>query len=279
MKQEQNDLSRRDFLKGAVALASPSLAKRIPHKESGNNPKYEQFITDQVNKIKEIIARKAYQDILANPYLVYCLYYLQSFLDQVSEPRNRHHVSEKIIGSVAHLITPEFRAQAIFSLEEQTKNEECLENRKISTSEILPLKKFTFGQGENHNNAIDLFTDESSLVYSTDSGFVLVAENGWHPNDELSSSSIKGGNTVIIFNYLKKEFYRYAHLSKVMVSPGELIMEGESLGTVGHTGNASRKGHGNHLHFEIHQYLNDKNTNQAVLVGDLRKRLENLRHS
>lgn len=274
-------LSRRKFLTiGATVLASPltGMAEKILPRELKGNIKYEQFISEQINKIKEIINHKKYDDILSSPYLVYCLYYSQSFLDQVSDPKNRHYVSEKIIGSVAHLITPEFRAQAILSLEEQTKDEECLENRKISTSETLPLKKFIFGQGENHNNAIDLFTDELSPVYSTDSGLVLVADNGWRPNDDLSSSSIKGGNTVIIFNYLKKEFYRYAHLNNVAVHCRELVIEGEKLGVVGHTGNASRKGHGHHLHFEIHKYLDDKNTNQALWASDLRKRLENLKH-
>jgi murein DD-endopeptidase MepM/ murein hydrolase activator NlpD len=84
---------------------------------------------------------------------------------------------------------------------------------------------------------------------------------------------------VIVFNYLKKEFYRYAHLGKITVSPGDLVMEGDKLGTVGHTGNASRIGHGHHLHFEIHKYLDDQNTNQALLASDLKKRLENLKHT
>jgi len=278
--------SRRNFLKkttllGATILASPltSIAEKIAPNESKGNIKYKQFIIDQVNKIKEIIANKTYNNILSNPYLAYCLYYLQSFLDQVSDPKNRHDVPEKIIGSVAHLITPEFRAQAILFLEKQTKDEERLKNKKISTNETLPLKKFNFGRGKNHEIAIDLFADELSPVYSTGSGLVIIADNGWHPNNELSSSSIRGGNTVIVFNYLTKEFFRYAHLNKVAVSPGELVMEGESLGTVGHTGkNASRPGHGQHLHFEIRKYLSDKNTNRPLLVNDLRKRLENLKH-
>ena len=90
---------------------------------------------------------------------------------------------------------------------------------------------------------------------------------------------MSGGNTVIVFNYLTKEFFRYAHLDEVAVSPGELIMEGKNLGTVGHTGkNASLQGHGSHLHFEINKYLSDKNTNQSLSVKELKKRLKNLKH-
>ena len=278
--------SRRDFIRkagllGATFLASPltGLAEKISRTESKDKLKYEQFIVDQVNKIKEIIAGKKYDQILSNSYLIYALYCLQSFLDQVSNPKNQHHVPEKIIGSIAHLITPEFRAQVILSLEERTKEKERQENKKISTNESLPMKNFIFGKkGENHNNAVDLFAKESSPVCSVGGGLVLVADSNWQPGNELSSSSVKGGNTVITFNYLTKEFYRYVHLNKVAVCSGELVVEGQNLGTVGHTGNASRPGHGEHLHFEIHKYLGDKNTNQALLASDLRKRLENLKH-
>ena len=81
----------------------------------------------------------------------------------------------------------------------------------------------------------------------------------------------------IVFNYLTKEFFRYAHLNKVAVSPGELVMAGDNLGTVGHTGkNASLPGHGQHLHFEIRKYLSVKNINQPLMADDLRKLLGNL---
>ncbi len=277
--------SRRDFLGktaflGTTVLASPlaGMAEKISPDESGGNTEYEQFVVDQINEIKEIVANKKYRDILSNPYLAYCLYYLQSFLDQTSDPKNQRSVPEKIIGAVAHLITPEFRAQAILSLEEQTKDKERLEDKKISANKVLPLKKFIFGSiGKNHEIAIDLFTNESSPVYSTGGGLVIVADNDWHPDSELSSSSIQGGNTVIIFNYLTKEFFRYAHLNKIAVSPGELVMAGENLGTVGHTGkNASLPGHGQHLHFEIRRYLSDKNINQPLMADDLKKLLGSL---
>ena len=281
------DTNRRDFLKRATlgvaaVLVSPviGIAEKISPSKLKEKIKYEQFVLDQVNKIKEIIIEQRYDEILSNPYLVYCLYYSRTFLGQISDPKNQEYVSEKIIGSVAHLVTPEFQAQVILALEKQTRNEESLKNKRISTNEIMPLKSFDFGKGENHEGAVDLFTDELSPVYGMGSGLVVVAENGWSPDDESSTSSIRGGNTVIVFNYLTEEFYRYAHLDRVVVSPGELIMEGETLGTVGHTGKtASLPGHGQHLHLEIRKYLGGKNKNQSPSTNELKKQLKNLKYT
>ena len=243
------------------------------------NIKPEQFILNQIDKIKEIVLNNKYEQVFHNPYLAYALYYSQPFLDEVSNSKNQHDVSERIIGSITNFITPEFRRNAIIFIEKQTKEKENLQNKKISTNQNLPLKEFSFGFGKNHKDAIDLFTKESSLAYSIEGGIVLVADKNWQLNNELSSSSMKGGNTVVIFNYLNKEFYRYAHLDKVNVSSGELIMSGQELGTVGHTGKeASISGHGQHLHFEINKYLNSENVNQLLTVNDLKNRLRRLKH-
>ncbi len=40
----------------------------------------------------------------------------------------------------------------------------------------------------------------------------------------------------------------YAHFSKIMVTTGQEVTQGEVLGLGGRTGNAT----GNHLHFEVH---------------------------
>ncbi len=60
------------------------------------------------------------------------------------------------------------------------------------------------------------------------------------------------GNCVVIAHN-KKFATRYAHLSKILVTPGEELAQGDILGKVGATGNVRGK-NGSHLHFEIMVY-------------------------
>jgi murein DD-endopeptidase MepM/ murein hydrolase activator NlpD len=284
-KRGNNDNSRRAFIKkigvlGASAFISPLVGAmgESSSGESENDPKYESYITDEINEIKDIITNNNYEKILSNPYLAYTLYYSQEFLDTISNVKNQRHVYEKITGKILPFITPEFRKSAMLYFEKKTKDEENSENKKILTNEVVPLKNFRFGEGKGHKNAIDLFTKELSPVFSMGGGLVLIAENGWSPDNELSTSTMLGGNTVVVYNYLTKEFYRYAHLNEARVKSGKLITEGEKLGSVGHSGaNAVLLGHGEHLHFEINKYLYDKNINQPISSEILKERLEKLK--
>ncbi|MEO8660349.1 MAG: peptidoglycan DD-metalloendopeptidase family protein, partial [Bryobacteraceae bacterium] len=86
-------------------------------------------------------------------------------------------------------------------------------------------------------------------------GVVIVAESGWTEADPFSTSSRLGGNSVIVVNPVIHRMYRYCHLESVLVSAGELLRSGQTIGTVGHSGiNASRPRHGGHLHFEVNEY-------------------------
>ncbi len=276
------DNSRRGFLKklailGTAVALGPVISKAegVISKEKNMTP--EAFIADQVQKIKDIISNKRYEKVKDNAYLASLLYYSQRFLSETTDPSRQHFIPEKIMAEVKSLITPDFRAAYLGYLEQVTKDKERLKNKKISSKEKVPLQKFSFGKGENHKDAVDLFTHEQAPIYAIGGGIVMVADRGWKPNDETSSSSMRGGNTVIIFNYQTKEFYRYAHLKEVAVEPGELVLEGEILGTVGHTGkNATLKGHGQHLHFEINKYLSFSHSNKSLTADELKVRLQRL---
>jgi murein DD-endopeptidase MepM/ murein hydrolase activator NlpD len=105
-----------------------------------------------------------------------------------------------------------------------------------------------------HDDALDIFVDEGTPVESASDGLVVEAETGWNPDDPLSTSAVRGGNEVIVFDRAGNRFFRYCHLETVLVAPGQIVDQGDFLGTVGHTGfNAMLPGHGQHLHFEINR--------------------------
>ena len=111
------------------------------------------------------------------------------------------------------------------------------------------------GGGRSHRDAVDLFAPEGTPVRSASRGIVVLADRGWSARDVFSTSSRKCGNAVIVFDPDHNRFYRYCHLGAVLVSAGDVVEAGRVIGRVGHSGlNASRPGHGHHLHFEVNAY-------------------------
>lgn len=238
----------------------------------------EKFVNSQIEDIKNIIVNKDYDKISSNPYLISALYYSQKFINQISNDKYQTSAAKKIMGQVANLIDNDFREGALQALEEQTKNLEKEQGKKISTTELSPLENLDYGHGINHNDAIDLYTQEGNDITAMKSGIVVLAENGWQEENEISTSSTKGGNSVIVYNYLTKEFFRYVHMEKTSLEPGQLVMEGDKVGIVGHSGsNACKPGHGNHLHLEINKYNSEKGSNESVFADELKQRIENSR--
>ncbi len=118
---------------------------------------------------------------------------------------------------------------------------------------------YDFYDGNRHGGhpAHDLFIRDSrrtglengtgkpaEIVAST--GGVVVAVN---PSWEYPSS-IRGGIYIWIFNPESNRFYYYAHLAKILVSPGDIVKAGETIALLGRTGkNAWPKRSPTHLHF------------------------------
>ncbi|MFA6355423.1 MAG: M23 family metallopeptidase, partial [Candidatus Paceibacterota bacterium] len=175
---------------------------------------------------------------------------------------------------ISRYITPEFRQNYIKTLNYISKEKDF--KNVISDRERAPVVQVNIPKdlSKNHQDAIDLFIDEKSPISPMASGLVVLAENGWNKENDLSTSSAKGGNTVIIFNPINKSFYRYEHMQDVFIKTGEVVDTNVVIGTVGHTGlNASIPGHGGHLHLEVNTYSSEHNHMKPTDVYVLEKRL------
>ena len=90
---------------------------------------------------------------------------------------------------------------------------------------------------EGHDGLDLVPTDaEDERIYTISSGEVIAA----YESDSY-------GLTVKIYDKYSHTYFRYAHLSKMLVRPGEYVRERALIGVMGNTGNSS----GPHLH--LHQ--------------------------
>jgi len=119
----------------------------------------------------------------------------------------------------------------------------------------------------SHQYALDVFftslkrhgvEEKGPMIRSMVSGIVVSASNDWSGGDKPSlyrsgGLSPKAGNGAVIYNPDEQRYYAYFHLSSVDVRVGQVVEAGQSLGRGGNTGvNARKKGHGGHVHVEIH---------------------------
>jgi hypothetical protein len=82
-------------------------------------------------------------------------------------------------------------------------------------------------------------------VRSVAGGLVVATSPTWEPG-----SAVRGGIYVWIYDGAADALAYYAHLSRLMVKPGECVAAGEKVGEVGRTGaNAHPRRSPTHLHF------------------------------
>ncbi len=93
-------------------------------------------------------------------------------------------------------------------------------------------------QGIHGWNGIDIGAPTGTSIYASAAGTVLVARSGGWNGGYGSYVVIAHGNGTQTL---------YAHMSRVSVSPGEAVGQGEAIGKVGSTGQST----GSHLHFEV----------------------------
>ena len=92
----------------------------------------------------------------------------------------------------------------------------------------------TKGASTNHR-AIDWSTPTGTAIWASSGGTVSLA--GWQ----------SGYGYVIYINHPDGNQTRYGHLSKILVSPGQTVKQGQKIALSGNTGRST----GPHLHFEL----------------------------
>ncbi len=97
------------------------------------------------------------------------------------------------------------------------------------------LSGFDYEPDANHPG-IDIDGNEGNPIYAADNGVIVYAGwNNW------------GYGNVIVINHANGWQTLYAHLSAYYVACGQFVYQGNSIGSMGSTGNST----GAHLHFEM----------------------------
>jgi murein DD-endopeptidase MepM/ murein hydrolase activator NlpD len=105
---------------------------------------------------------------------------------------------------------------------------------------MRPIKAGVKTQGIHDNNAVDLADACGTAVYASAAGTVTVAKdnNAWNG----------GFGNYVEINHDNGSQTLYAHFEKTEVSVGDQVAQGQEIGKMGETGEAT----GCHVHFEIH---------------------------
>ncbi len=107
-----------------------------------------------------------------------------------------------------------------------------------------PLNGGIITQGLHGWNAVDIGAPTGTSIFAAADGTVIVAKNngGWNG----------GYGNYVVIQHPNGTQSLYAHMSKVLVSAGDNVAQGGTIGKVGATGEAT----GPHLHFEVRGAVN-----------------------
>lgn len=99
-------------------------------------------------------------------------------------------------------------------------------------------------QGIHGNNGVDLGAPSGTPIHAAAAGTVIISKSdgGWNG----------GYGSYVVISHSNGAQTLYAHMSKDIATVGETVSQGELIGYVGETGEAT----GNHLHFEVRNAKN-----------------------
>ena len=118
-----------------------------------------------------------------------------------------------------------------------------LEPDRFWVSSFFGRRKLTRGKWTFHSG-LDLAALKGTPIHAVAEGVVL----------EAGDSNNGYGNTILL-SHEHGYKTRYAHLEHVNVRPKQKVRRGQTIGTVGDTGNVRGNGtDASHLHFEVHRH-------------------------
>lgn len=106
--------------------------------------------------------------------------------------------------------------------------------------------------GMGGHQGIDIASDQGTPVYSIESGIVIFAEEKWWRGKTITIQHEQNGNKV---------YSSYSHLYSIDIASGAIVKEGDLIGKIGKTGNAT----GPHLHRQIE--INEDNNHPFFYKG------------
>ena len=120
--------------------------------------------------------------------------------------------------------------------------------RKCRISSGFGYRKDPFTGRRSFHNGVDLVPGYGASVYASISGVVTYA------------GSMGGYGKLIVIQHINGYSTRYGHLSRILVTKGKRVRQGQRIGNVGNTGRST----GAHLHFEARK--NGKAINPMKLI-------------
>lgn len=103
---------------------------------------------------------------------------------------------------------------------------------------IAPLSHYVQTQGIHGYNAVDLAAPTGTPIMAAADGTIIIARSGgWNG----------GYGNYVVIQHENGSQTLYGHMSRVAAYDGEQVVQGQVIGYVGETGNAT----GPHVHFEI----------------------------